>query len=114
MFTGKSVFSIKTKANAKAAEKPTTVTVDWTGLTEEQAKAAMICGQSPRVRLQGALRKHGIPAAITVKAVDLMSGRASIPITVDTVKANYDVLNTAEKAEFIKYAQQDAKVQKAA
>lgn len=66
----KQVVSIKTrKSEDEKVAKVTALTIDFTGATPEQI-AALATAQI-KIRAQAHFRKHGIPAAYTVKVAEL-------------------------------------------
>ena len=75
MFAGQSQFTLSTKIREGAPAQQTTVTVDWSGYTEDMAKADLIAGQSPRVAIQARLREDGIPKELTIKASEWRAKR---------------------------------------
>ena len=93
---GKSTFTVSTSKDEDAAAVKTVVTVDWSGLTDEGAKAIM-AGQLV-IKAQGSWRKKGIPATATLIARDLTPGkRVAEVVTLDTERERAKVLTAEEK-----------------
>ncbi len=77
---------VSTKAAAAAEAITTELTLDWTGVTEEDLRA--LAQQALIVKLQSGWRKNGIPSETTVKVADHRPG-------VRAPKAKQDVLALA-------------------
>ena len=93
---GKSMFKVTTRKNDSAPEVTTAVTVDWSGLTDEMAKAIM--AGALVIKAQGAWRRKGIPDTATLIARDLTPGkRVAEVVTLDTERERTKQLNTEEK-----------------
>lgn len=62
------ILSVSPSADEKKAGNSTSVRINLTesNIPETQVMASFMSGQSPRVRLQGALRENGIPKDKTV------------------------------------------------
>lgn len=81
-------FKVSTKPAAGAQAKETILTIDWTGITEDQLKQGFAAYAT--VKIQGRWRKNGIPAEETVRAVDLAPGTrtvATAPLTKESIAA---------------------------
>lgn len=61
-----------TKPTAADATQETNLTLDWTGMTEDDLRA--LAQQALIVKLQGVWRKSSIPAEATVKVTDYKVG----------------------------------------
>jgi len=93
---GKSMFKVTTRKNDSAPEVTTAVTVDWSGLTDEMAKAIM--AGALVIKAQGAWRRKGIPATATLIARDLTPGkRVAEVVTLDTERERIKHLTPAER-----------------
>lgn len=63
---------VSTKPTAADAAQETNLTLDWTGMTEDDLRA--LAQQALIVKLQGAWRKSSIPAEATIKVTDYKVG----------------------------------------
>lgn len=100
MIQGKQTVVFETKkSKEEKVGKKTTLTVDWNGLSEDEAKAGFLSFMI--VKLQGSYRKKGIPEKAEVKAKDYAPGiRHSM-----TAEEMYASLSEAERAAIVaKYA----------
>ena len=66
---------VTTRPAAGAEKVETDLTLDWSGMTEEDLRA--LAQQALIVKLQGSWRKNGIPAEVTVKVVEHKVGTRS-------------------------------------
>ena len=70
---GKQTVTIKTRASeADKIGKPTVLTVNWDGATEDQVKALAL--RQIVVAVQQGFRKNGIPSTYTVNVSEVASG----------------------------------------
>jgi queuine/archaeosine tRNA-ribosyltransferase len=100
-------FDISTKPAAGMDAIKSHVTVDWTGMSEEDIRA--LAQQALVVKLQANMRrgyeKNGIPSTIDVKAKDYKVGTRAPKQAVD-ILAVAQKLSPEEKAELIKKLQE--------
>ena len=95
-----STFKVSTKKDKGSAEVETTLTIDWTGATPDVLKD--MATSYLVIKWQGRARKHGIPTAATIKAIDFRPGaRTPAPTMAEMVAA----LTPEQKAELIKKLQ---------
>jgi hypothetical protein len=101
-------FDISTKPAAGMDAIKSHVSVDWTGMSEEDVRA--LAQQALIVKLQANLRrgyeKNGIPTSIDVKATDYKVGTRAPKQAVD-VLAVAKKLSPEEKAELIRRLQEE-------
>lgn len=104
MFSGKLVVNVATAVSEGAAQQITVLTVDFTGLTEAQAKSFIT--RQVKIDLQRGWRKNGIPATAEVKVANLVSGmKMQEPVSVATEAARAKTLPAKEMAELVKMLQ---------
>jgi len=88
-------FTVSTKKDKGAAAINTAVTINWDGATEDTIKGLAV--QALIVKVQGAWRKHGIPAQATINVKDYAPGMRH-PAQVDVFAAAKELTPEQKKA----------------
>lgn len=102
--SGKLVVNVATAVNEDAPQQVTVLTLDFTGVSEEGAKAFIT--RQVKIDLQRGWRKNGIPATAEVKVAQLTAGlKTQEPVSVATEAARAKTLSTKEMAELVKLLQ---------
>lgn len=114
VLSGKLVVNVLTAVNEDAPQQITVLTVDFDGVTEEQAKALIL--RSVKIDKQRQWRKAdgGIPATDTVKVKDLLVSVKQEVATVAGTAARAKTLSVQEQQDLIKMLQESLKQAKAA
>lgn len=92
-----STFKVTTKADKDSSSEITTLTIDWTGATEEVLRE--IATSAIVIKWQAKARKDGIPASATIKATDYRPGTRLV--TVPSVDQLVSKMTDAERKALI-------------